>query len=340
MKISHIGEHGLIERIRERAGDAPAWVHIGIGDDAAVIEPERGELDVVTTDCQIEGVHFDRRWNSMREIGAKSLAVNLSDLAAMGASPRAATLSLALPGALALDDFDALIDGFLTLAKSAKLTIIGGNISSSPGPIIIDITLIGTARRRRILTRSGGSAGHLLYVTGMLGRAAAELERRRAYEPGGSYESERSYEHSEGSSEPSYEHPAKSYERSVLLLNVSREVASNRLASACMDLSDGLADGVTQIAEASRTGATVISSKVPVHPEATLEQALRGGEDYELLFAVPPRRRRGFERIAARHTPVSCIGELTKAPPLTLDEGPLGGGFTHFVPGDAALRAE
>jgi len=97
-----------------------------------------------------------------------------------------------------------------------------------------------------------------------------------------------------------------------------------------MDLSDGLADGVSQMATASGTGAVVLSSKVPVHADATLEHALRGGEDYELLFAVPPRRRRGFEKIAGRLTPVACIGELTKDPSLRLDEGPLGGGFAHF----------
>ena len=299
--ISEVGEHKLIARIRERAGKAPSWVEIGIGDDAAVIAPERGELDVVTTDCQIEGVHFDRRWSSMREIGAKALAVNLSDLAAMGASPRAATLSLALPPSLALEDFDALVDGFLALAKPAGLTLVGGNLSNSPGPIVIDVTLIGTARRRRILTRSGGAARHLLYVTGMLGAASANLQTHK-----------------------------RSDERTLLLLKLSRELSANRVVSACMDLSDGLADGVSQMATASGTGAVVLSSKVPVHADATLEHALRGGEDYELLFAVPPRRRRGFEKIAGRLTPVACIGELTKDPSLRLDEGPLGGGFAHF----------
>jgi thiamine-monophosphate kinase len=115
-----------------------------------------------------------------------------------------------------------------------------------------------------------------------------------------------------------------------MLLNVSRELAANRVVSACMDLSDGLADAVSQMATASGTGAVVLSSQVPVHHLATLEHALRGGEDYELLFAVPPRRRRGFEKIAGRLTPVACIGELTKHPSLRLDEGALGGGFEHF----------
>ncbi len=322
MRIGDVGEHALIARVRERAGTPPTWVHIGIGDDCAVIEPARGELDVVTTDCQIEDVHFDRRWNSMREIGEKALAVNLSDLAAMGATPRSATLSLALPPTMPLDDFDALIDGFFTLARSARLTVIGGNISKSPGPIMIDVTLIGSARRRRILTRSGGAPGHWLYVTAPLGFAAAELERR-----------------------PSHPHEARSYARQLVLLELSRELAANRVVSACMDLSDGLADGVSQMATQSGTGASVLSSKIPVAVTATLEQALRGGEDYELLFAVPPRRRRAFEKIAGRHAPVTCIGELTKGSALTLlgsngiDEGPLGGGFAHFVTGPSAPGA-
>lgn len=299
--ISDAGEHALIARIRERAGASPSWLEIGIGDDAAVIVPERGELDVVTTDCQVEDVHFSRKWMSMRDIGAKALAVNLSDLAAMAAAPRAATLSLMLPSSLALDDFDALVDGFLSLARHAKLTLVGGNISKSPGPIVIDVTLIGTARRRRILTRGGGAAGHLLYVTGRLGGASANLETYR-----------------------------RSADQVLALIALSRELAANRLVSACMDVSDGLADAVTQMANASGTGAAVLSSKVPVDASATIGRALNGGEDYELLFAVPPRRRRGFEKIAARFTEATCIGELTKDPAVLADGTPLAGGFTHF----------
>jgi thiamine-monophosphate kinase len=299
--ISEIGEHKLIERIRERAGATPSWLEIGIGDDAAVIVPERGELDVVTTDCLVVDVHFSRTCLSMRDIGAMALAVNLSDLAAMAAAPRAATLSLMLPPALALDDFDALVDGFFALAARAKLTVVGGNISKSPGPIVIDVTLIGTARRRRILTRGGGAPGHLLYVTGRVGGASANLETH-------------------GRSAESI-HP---------LIALSRELAANRLASACMDISDGLADAVTQMAGASGTGAAILSSKVPVDPTATLDHALRGGEDYELLFAVPPRRRRGFEKVAGRFAEATCIGEMTKDPAVLVDGTPLGGGFTHF----------
>jgi thiamine-monophosphate kinase len=312
MLISDLGERALIERIHARVPAAPAWVAIGIGDDAAVLEPARGELDVVTTDCQIEDIHFKRAWMSMHDIGRKALAVNISDLAAMGAAPRAATLSLALPASLPVADFDALIDGFLSLAREAKVPLVGGNLSQSPGRIMIDVTLIGSARRRKILTRSGGRAGHLLYVTGTLGRVAAGIARAERGEAVDSLS------------------PVSPVSR----LSCGQQVARNRAASACMDISDGLADAVGQLAAASGTGARILSSKIPVDPLATLEQALSGGEDYELLFAVPARRRRNFELIAGQHTDIACIGELTPGADAVLDRDgqvrPLGGGFSHF----------
>jgi thiamine-monophosphate kinase len=173
MRLADLGERALIQRLRERVPAPAPWITLGIGDDAAVIEPPRGQLEVITTDCQIEDVHFRRAWMSWHDIGRKALAVNVSDLAAMGATPRAATLSLALSPAMAVADFDALFDGFLELAAEVKLHLIGGNLASSPGPAVIDVTLIGAVGRRRVLTRSGGRAGHLLYVTGQLGRATA-----------------------------------------------------------------------------------------------------------------------------------------------------------------------
>ena len=315
MLISDLGERALIERITARAPAAPSWVALGIGDDAAVIEPARGELDVITTDCQIEDVHFKRAWMSLKDIGRKALGVNVSDLAAMGAEPRAATLSLGMPGTLTVAEFDDLIDGFLSLASEIKLPLVGGNLSRSPGPIIIDVTLMGSVRRRRVLTRSGGRAGHLLYVTGTLGRAAADVARAQVAEMSANGDS-------------------VAMSPVPLRLSCGQQVARNRVASACMDISDGLADAVAQMARASGTGARVHSSKIPLDTSATLEQALHGGEDYELLFAVPGRRRRAFELIAGREATVTCIGELTPPGSVELDRAghlePLGSGFSHF----------
>ena len=318
MLISDTTERALIERIRSRVPTSPDWVTLGIGDDAAVLEPARGELDVVTTDGQVEGVHFDRTWMSMYDVGWKALAVNISDLAAMGATPRGATLSLALPSTLPIEEFDALVDGFLALAKETRVPLIGGNLARSPGPIMIDVTLIGSGRRRRLLTRGGGRAGHLLYVTGTLGRVAAHVAdaQRGAL--------------TRGAVTPCPLLPVSPASR----LQCGQQAAWNKVASGCMDISDGLADAVSQMAAASGTGARILSSKIPVDVASTLDLALSGGEDYELLFAVPLRRRRGFEQIAGRHADVTCIGELTNKPGSILDRDgvsePLGQGFSHF----------
>ncbi len=171
--VGDVGEHALIERIRQRIPPAPAFVIVGIGDDAAVVEPERNLLEVLTTDSQVEGVHFDQTFVGAADIGHKALAVNLSDLAAMGAAPRVALLSLVLPPAMPVASVDALLDGLTALAARARISIVGGNIARSPGPLIVDVTATGSVHRRRVLTRAGGRAGDDLYVTGTLGGAAA-----------------------------------------------------------------------------------------------------------------------------------------------------------------------
>jgi thiamine-monophosphate kinase len=174
--VSEIGEHALIARITERLA-MPPWVIVGPGDDAAVIEPERGALDVLTTDAQVEGVHFDRRFVPPDAIGHRALAVNLSDLAAMGAQPRAALLSLVLPGDLETSVVDGLLDGLLALAARYRVALIGGNVARTPGPLMIDVTAIGSVRPRRVLIRAGARPGDEVYVTGAIGGAVVGLRR-------------------------------------------------------------------------------------------------------------------------------------------------------------------
>ena len=157
--VADLGERALIERIRARIPAAPPFVIVGIGDDAAVVEPERNALEVMTTDSQVEGVHFDHAFVGAADIGHKALAVNLSDLAAMGAAPRVALLSLVLPPALPVASVDALLDGMPALAARARISIVGGNIARSPGPLIVDVTATGSVHRRGILTRAGARAG-------------------------------------------------------------------------------------------------------------------------------------------------------------------------------------
>ena len=174
MNISDLTERELVARIQQHLPPPPPWMVVGIGDDAAVVEPERNRLEVLSVDAIVEGVHFDRRFTPPDAIGHRALAVNLSDLAAMGAEPRLALLSMALPAALSCDEFDRIAAGLAALAARHKLHVAGGNLTispGSPGPIMIDVTVVGTVKRRQVLTRSGARPGDEVYVSGTIGAA-------------------------------------------------------------------------------------------------------------------------------------------------------------------------
>ena len=292
-----------------------------------MLTPDRNTHTVVTTDSLVEDVHFRRSWSSPESIGHKALAVNLSDLAAMGSEPQAFLLSLVLPDALPLADFDAMIEGALALARATGVELVGGNIARSPGPMILDVTAIGAIRPRRVLTRSGGRPGDELYVTGSIGRAGAGLAMLES----GVARS--------GLTEPEAE-CLSSLERPAPRIRQGLFVSRSRTANACIDLSDGLADGARQLAESSGTGVEVEAARLPIHPGAsamTPDQVLNAAEDYELLFSVAPKRRRGFLAAVSRagKVPVTLIGRLTKTSSATLigPDGPvpLPPGHQHFM---------
>src|SRR5262245_32382799 len=175
MTVDDLSERELIARIQSKLPAAPPWLLVGVGDDAAVVEPERNRAEVLSVDALVDGVHVDRAFVPPDAIGHRALAVNLSDLAAMGASPRLALLSMALPASLPLDDFDGIIDGLTALAARHRVHVVGGNLTRTPGPLTIDVTVAGSVKRRQALTRSGAKPGDELYVTGTLGAAAAGL---------------------------------------------------------------------------------------------------------------------------------------------------------------------
>jgi len=332
-----VGERDLIAQIRARVPAAPAWLAVGIGDDAAVVTPERGALEILTTDGLVEGVHFDRRFSTPADVGWKALAVNLSDVAAMGGTPRLALLSLALPASMQADEVHALIDGFLALASDARVALAGGNVTRSPGPLMVDVTVAGFARRRQVLTRAGARPGDEVYVSGTIGAAAAGLRwlqagrpdiGTRPDDPGG------------------MEACAARHRRPDPRVRVGALLGRNRAATACMDLSDGLADGVRQIAEASGVGALVEADAVPVEEAARryfaladedpVGAAIAGGDDYELLFTVPRRARGRLATVIrqSRGVAVTRIGRITREPQVGLVRGgatePLPAGFVHF----------
>ena len=330
--VGDTGEAALIDRIRGRVPPAPAWTPIGIGDDAAVVAPERGALDVVTTDTLVEGVHFERAFGSCTDLGHKTLAVNLSDLAAMGATPRVAVLSLVLPPSLPVADVDRLLDGLLALAGQHRVSLVGGNITRTSGPLVASVTALGAVRRRRVLTRGGGRPGDELWVTGALGSAAAGLgclRRRR--------------EAIDADLAPC----VARYLRPDPRVRVGTLLGRNRAAAAAIDLSDGLGDGVKQLAAASRVGAIVEAASLPIAAAVRtwfqqqdadpIDAAIAGGDDYELLVAVPRKHRRRFAalRRLMRGVPMTRIGELTTAPDLVLrtqgGDRPLPRGYEHFT---------
>jgi thiamine-monophosphate kinase len=299
---------------------------VGPGDDAAVIEPQPRMADVLTTDALVEGIHFDRRFCPPDAIGHKALAVNLSDLAAMGAVPRAALLSLVLPGVLPASDVDALLDGLLALAARHRVALIGGNIARSPGPLVVDVTAIGAVAPRRVLRRTGARPGDDVYVTGSIGGAAAGLQAFR--------------EMSElADAQARYLRPEPRVRAGVLL-------GRNRAATACMDLSDGLSDAVRQVAAASGVGIAIQAEALPIPGEVRrwFEQrradpaiaALAAGDDYELLFTSRPAHR-GRLRAVRSHLgdlSITKIGVVTRRRDVVLETATgrqeLPRGFEHF----------
>jgi thiamine-monophosphate kinase len=336
--VSEIGERRLLNLIRARLTAARHRSHgglvIGIGDDAAVVAPRRNAYTVLTTDAQLEGVHFDRRFSTAADIGYRALAVNLSDLAAMGSHARWALLSLGLPDETAVSEIEELIDGIVDCGDAHGIEVIGGNVTRSPQSLVVDITAVGEVLPRRVLTRNGGRPGDELWLSGTIGGAAAGLEMLRAgAADAGTGEAQRAC--------------VERYRRPQPRVKLGIAIAQARAARAAIDLSDGLADAAHQLAEASNCGIEVDGALVPIEEGARawwvkggrdpLTSALSGGDDYELLLAVP-RNRAGQLRHARSRVAVPTltrIGVLTKdrsARVLRRDgrKESLPEGFTHW----------
>jgi len=280
-------ERKLIERIRRRAGPVRTkGLVAGIGDDAAILELPRNRQLVATTDLMVEGVHFRRDWHSPESIGHRALARGLSDLAAMGADPWAVLLSLALAPRTPQAWVDKFLTAFLKLARKHDVALIGGDTSASGAQITADVVMLGKVPRGKAVLRSGARPGDVICVTGELGAASAAIRelRRRG---------QRGTGRRELAPQPR--------------LEVGRWLRERRLATAMIDLSDGLSTDLLHICQQSRVGAAILESAVPRPATATIEDALHGGEDYELLFTIPRQKRLPSE---IEGVPVSAIGEI------------------------------
>ncbi len=288
-------ERALLQSIRNRAGMRRGGVRVGIGDDAAVLALRQGEEMVVTTDFSLEDVHFRRGWHAPEAVGHKCLARGLSDIAAMGARPVAVFISLAVPREFVRPEGGAagagkswvsrFYDGLLALAERSGAPLAGGDLAQSPGSglpgagarAVADIVVVGAVARGRALLRSGARAGDAVYVTGSLGGAAAELRQV-----------ERTPRRFRKLTKAAANHPHFFPEPRLL---AGQALVRRRLATAAIDVSDGLSVDLAHVCEESAVRAQVEAEALPLGPGTLLTDALHGGDDYELLFTARPETR-------------------------------------------------
>jgi len=339
---ARVSELALLRRIRTRVTRSPhPRLTLGIGDDCALLRLRPGEEMAVTTDLSLAGRHFRIDWHPPEAIGHRALARGLSDLAAMGVRPLAAFLSLGLPRKLVQSSkgrepwLDRFLDGFLALAGAYQIPLAGGDLAESPIPVA-DIVLTGAVRRGKALLRSGARPDDLLYVTGSLGGAAAGLARL-AQLAAAPKQSRSRQQHPDSLRIPSrlkallapHLYPSPRVAQGLWL-------ARRPLATAAIDLSDGLSTDLAHLCEESGVAAQVDAAALPVHPAATPAQALHGGEEYELLFTAPPTARvpsriqgvavTRIGRIAAQRPSTPPVTLLTPTGPLPLSPQ----GWQHF----------
>jgi thiamine-monophosphate kinase len=307
VRLRELGEFGLIDRISGRiAGHASrnTGVRIGIGDDAAALESSPGCVTLATSDMLLEGVHFDLDLCDPLTLGRKSLSVNLSDIAAMGGTPRYCLLSLAVPQELPVEFLDGFVTGFLERADEFGVALVGGDTCASRGGLAVSVTVLGEQHPELVVRRSGARPGDLVFVTGTLGDSALGLKLLQ----GGERAGEAVRRHLD---------PAPRVREGLAL-------AQAQIPTAMIDVSDGLLADLGHILNLSGAGARLDLARLPLSPAFTAQMSalpedpfllpLAGGEDYELLFTTPPERRdAAMALLAPLGTQLTLIGEITAA---------------------------
>jgi thiamine-monophosphate kinase len=295
MKLREIGEDRMLGRLLPGLPLAKAVVN-GPGDDCAVLEnPGRGNFLVLKTDCVVEGVHFLPTANAL-DVGWKAMMRPLSDFAATSALPQFALITLIAPEQTKIEWVERLYRGLRRAAKRFKVSIVGGEMSSTPGPVVISVSVAGFVEKDRCVSRGGGKVGDDLFVTGRLGGAMKQKHLKF-----------------------------------VPRIAESRWLTENFSIHAMMDLSDGLGADLPRLARASRVGFTVEAENLPLARGTKIDGAISEGEDYELLFAVSRRDRNRLERkwrTKFRKLPLTRIGRLN--PQSAIGNPQLKGGYVHF----------
>jgi len=290
----------MITRIRQSARRRGPQIIRGIGDDCAALRIPAGHEALLTTDFTLEGVHFRREWHPPEVVGRRCLTRGLSDIAAMGGSPIATFLSLAVPRDLPQRWVDRFLKGLLQLADEFGTPLAGGDTAESKSGILADIVVLGSVPRGKAILRSGARPGDLIYVTGELGGGSAALKALFAREKIRARDFPRHF-------------------HSIPRIAVGQSLRGK--ATAMIDVSDGLSTDLAQICEESKVRAELEAVRIPravvgaKRQPVSLDLALHGGEDYELLFTAPARRAIPV-RIAG--VPICCIGRITPSRGIVL----------------------
>ena len=331
--LKDLGEEAVIRLIVEKGpSDLPAYVRKGIGDDAAVLETGGESVLLVTTDTLLEGTHFTSRTLPAEALGWKSLAVNMSDIVAMGGIPRTALLSVSMPANTAAAFLEAFLAGFKALADGANIALVGGDVVETMSSKVVTVTLLGDCLSEQVVYRSEAKIGDDIWVTGSLGNAAAGL-----------------FLLIDGQAPPraGFESLILAHQKPTPRLNIGKALAETRLAHAMIDVSDGIAKDLGHICEESGVGALLKAGSVPLSDalielataakKNPLDWALYGGEDYELLFTAAPSSEEPLVSLANKTLgkPPTKIGTIVEGKGISM-ETPQGqetlraGGYAHF----------
>ena len=306
-----VGEFGLIQRLRRQWPTSSPQVVQGIGDDAAILQPSPGQQLLVSTDVFIEGVHFDLAFQTPRDVGFRAATANLSDIAAMGGNPLYLLVSMAIPGHLQIRNVQACYRGLQEACSPYQVELIGGDTSSSLHHAFLSLTIMGTIQSDRSLTRNRAKVGDHVYVTGTLGDSHAGLHVLRT----------RANNHPRVRLRRDEQWLAQRHLRPTPRIVVGRLLARQGIAHAAIDLSDGLSGDICHVCEASRVGAEIWATALPLSPHLRtfaknngvdpVEFALRGGDDYELLFTAPSKYHQKVCDVAQKtKVSISCIGTI------------------------------
>ncbi|MDT7041825.1 thiamine-phosphate kinase [Candidatus Nitronereus thalassa] len=309
--LQTIGEFGLIRALEQHCHHLRSDVLQGIGDDAAILRTTPNEALIVSTDLAIEGIHFDLSFESFQDVGYRTAVANISDMAAMGATPKFLLVGLAVPPSTAVKSLKDLYRGFKEPCRRYNISMVGGDTSSSQSGLFLCMTILGQVKTNHALKRSGAKVGDHVYVTGTLGDSKAGLQilQRRATQK------------NPNAPQPYESFLIKRHLRPTPRPAMGQQLAKSRWAHGAIDISDGLSGDIQHLCKASGVGVELWASQLPIsrqcatyakaYGHSSIELALEGGEDYELLFTVSPRHQQTMAKLSRTFkTPLTCIGEI------------------------------